>query len=91
MWCYLDTMKRATITIPDDLEEELNAFLKTQDAPPSLTSVLQAALRRYLEERKLSALEYRPPVGPLRIEPAAQGSGGDDGSVDHDRHLADRS
>lgn len=80
-------MKRATITIPDDLEEELEAFLRAQDAVPSLTSVVQAALRRYLEERRLEAREFRAPRGPLRITPATEGSGGDDGSVHHDRHL----
>ena len=81
-------MKRATITIPDDLERELDDFLTAQEAVPSLTAVLQAALRRYLEERRLAEREFRPPLGALRITPAAEGSGGRDGSVDHDRHLA---
>lgn len=81
-------MKRATITIPDDLERELDAFLQSQDAVPSLTAVLQAALRRYLEERRLEAREFRAARGPLRVPVAPRGSGGDDGSSEHDRHLA---
>ena len=83
-------MKRATITIPDDLEEELDEFLSAQEAVPSLTAVLQAALRRYLEERRLAARGYRAALGPLRITPARRGSGGDDGSIEHDRYLAGR-
>lgn len=45
-------MKRATITLPDDLETELEAYLATRDAPPSLTALMQAALRLYLEEAR---------------------------------------
>ena len=45
-------MKRANITIPDELEAELDAFLAKQEPQPSLTGVIQAALRVYLDERK---------------------------------------
>jgi len=45
-------MRRATITLTDDLETDLEAYLATQDAPPSLTALIQAALRRYLEEAR---------------------------------------
>jgi hypothetical protein len=43
-------MKRATITIPDDLESEMGSYMKAQDAPPSLNGIVEAALRRFLEE-----------------------------------------
>ncbi len=42
-------MKRATITIPDDLEAEFENWLGEQRARPSLTAVVQAALRSYLK------------------------------------------
>lgn len=41
-------MRRATVTIPPDLEEQLDEFIAGQDAPPSLASVVQTALRRML-------------------------------------------
>ena len=45
-------MRRATITLPDDLEAELDSFLEAHEAPPALTTVVQAALRRYLAEKR---------------------------------------
>lgn len=60
-------MRRATITLPDDLEADLDAYLASRDAPPSLTSLVQAALRRYLEEESAqSDPSDRPyPTGPV--------------------------
>ena len=46
-------MKRATITIPDDLEHELENFLARQETPPSLTNIMQTALRSYLVQKKM--------------------------------------
>jgi len=82
-------MKRATITIPDDLEVQLESYLGQQEAAPSLTAVVQAALRRFLEEKQLEAREFRPPTAPLRITPAPRGSGRHDVSRHHDRYLAE--
>ena len=53
-------MRRATITIPDDLEAQLNAYLAAQEAPPSLAALVQAALRRYLREQRLKERQYQP-------------------------------
>ncbi len=80
-------MRRATITLPDDLEAELESYLAAQDAAPSLTSLVEVALRRYLRDRRLETRQYRPPEGRLRITPASQGSGAVDVSLEHDRHL----
>lgn len=44
-------MRRASITIPDGLESALERYRGDLEAPPSLASVVQAALRVYLEER----------------------------------------
>lgn len=83
-------MRRATVTIPDDLEEELEDYLASQEAPPSLTTLMQAALRRFLEHKKLEELEFRPPAARLGITPADEGSGRDDVASRHDDYLAGR-
>jgi hypothetical protein len=82
-------MKRATITIPDDLESEMGSYMKAQDAPPSLNGIVEAALRRFLEEKRLESRQYRPPRRPFSITPAEKGSGRRDVSAEHDRYLAE--
>jgi hypothetical protein len=37
-------MKRATMTLPDDLAKAVDRYLASQEAPPSLTTMVQAAL-----------------------------------------------
>ena len=81
-------MKRATITLTDELETELNAFLKDRQPRPSLTALFQAALRQYLENQKWLEREYRPPLRPLSISVAEQGSGNTDVSIRHDSYLS---
>jgi hypothetical protein len=76
-------MRRATVTIPDDLDEAVQNYVRAHDAPPALTAVIQAALRQYLLDRG-----YLRPSGPLRITPARNGSGRRDISRLHDRYLA---
>jgi hypothetical protein len=44
-------MRRASITIPDDLESALERYRRDLEVPPSLASVVQVALEKYLEER----------------------------------------
>ncbi len=76
-------MKRATMTLPDDLAEAMDNYLRAQEAPPALTTVVQAALREYLGERGF--LRTRR---PLKIRPAKRGSGRSDVSLEHDLYLA---
>lgn len=45
-------MKRATITLTDELEAELEAYRGGQEVPPSLTSLVQVALRSFLDDRR---------------------------------------
>ncbi len=78
-------MRRATITIGDDIEETLDAYLRQQEVAPALTAVVQAALREYLARRGFSAAPRK-----LRITPAKKGSGVRDASVQHDRYLTAR-
>lgn len=78
-------MKRATVTIPDDLERAVRRFLDAQEAPPPLTALVQAALRHYLEDRG-----YLGAHRPLTITPARKGSGRRDIAARHDRYIASR-
>ena len=74
-------MKRATMTLPDDLAEAVDDYLRAQEAPPALTTVMQAALREYLRERGFLRT-YRP----LKITPKGK-SGRSDVSQNHDLYL----
>jgi hypothetical protein len=82
----LRDMKRATVTIPNDLEKAVDRYVRSQEAPPALTAIVQAALREYLTERGFLQNRARP----LRITPAPKGSGRRDISEAHDRYLAER-
>jgi hypothetical protein len=82
-------MRRATVTIPDHLESELEHYLDSQDPAPSLAEILQTALARFLREQQLQARGYEPPKGPLRITPAPAGKGPSDVAAEHDHYLAD--
>jgi hypothetical protein len=82
-WCYNASMKRATMTLPDDLAEAVETYQQAQEAPPTLTTLVQAALRQYLSERGFLRARRN-----LAITPAAKGSGRRDASQEHDRYLA---
>jgi hypothetical protein len=74
-------MKRATMTLPDDLAKAVDEYVQAQEAPPALTTVMQAALREYLRERGFLR-KYRP----LKITPKGN-SGRSDVSINHDLYL----
>jgi hypothetical protein len=76
-------MKRATITFPEDLADGLDSCMRSQETPPALTTVVQAAVREYLTERG-----FLRTYKPLIIRPAKRGSGSSDGSINHDLYLA---
>lgn len=57
-------MKRASVTIADDVERALEAYGRDQDIPPRLVDVVQAALREYLAGRG-----YLAPAGRTRRKP----------------------
>ena len=82
-WCYTSCMKRATMTLPDDLAEAVDNYLQAQEAPPALTTVVQASLREYLGKRGFLRVRR-----PLKIRPAKSGSGRSDVSLEHDLYLA---
>jgi hypothetical protein len=74
-------MKRASMSLPDDLAAALDHYVQAQGAPPALTTVVQAALREYLRERGFLRA-YRP----LKITPKGN-SGRSDVSQNHDLYL----
>jgi len=75
-------MKRATMTLPDDLAEAVDSYRQSQEAPPSLTTVVQTALREYLGQRGFLANRRR-----FKITPVGR-SGRSDISREHDAYLA---
>jgi hypothetical protein len=81
-WCYTKFMRRATITLPDDLAEATESYLRTQEVPPALTTVVQTALREYLRERGFLRVRRT-----LKIRPARRGSGRSDVSQNHDLYF----
>jgi hypothetical protein len=78
-------MRRATITIDKEIELALGKYIGDQEAPPSLTAVVHAALRSFLAERG-----YLPARRSPKITPAPRGSGKRDISVAHDKYFAER-
>ena len=71
------------MTFPDDLAEAVENYRRAQEAPPSLTTLVQAALRQYLGERGFLRMRRT-----LEITPAQKGSGRRDVSQEHDHYLA---
>jgi len=69
------------MTFPDDIAEAMDNYVRAQEAPPALTTVVQAALREYLRERGFLRT-YRP----LIIKPVGR-SGRSDVSENHDLYL----
>lgn len=76
-------MNKPAIPLSDELVEGLDRLRSEQDSPQDLTTLVETAVREYLEERGISTT----PRG-LRITPAEIGSGLTDVSLDHDRYLA---
>lgn len=78
----MEFMKRATMTLPDDLADAVEEYVQAQEVRPALTTVVQAALREYLRERG-----FLRPYRPLKIRPVGK-SGRSDVSGNHDAYLA---
>jgi len=77
----ITAVKRATVTLPDDLAQAVEMYTQAQNVTPPLTAVVQAALREYLQERGFLRT-YRP----LKLDPLGN-SGRSDVSVNHDLYL----
>lgn len=80
-------MKRATITLSDELEAAVAAFQGDQAVPTTLTALAQVALESYLAER--GYLVARHPRRVLHLTPApADIDSATDVSASHDHYLA---
>jgi hypothetical protein len=44
-------MKRATVTISDEIEANLDAYIRQQGVSPPLPAIMQAALQEFLSRR----------------------------------------
>ena len=44
-------MRRATVTIPEELEVALESYRRDLEVPPSFAAVMQTALKEYLHQR----------------------------------------
>ncbi|MGC2476272.1 MAG: hypothetical protein WA485_18180 [Candidatus Sulfotelmatobacter sp.] len=75
-------MKRATMTLPDDLADAVDKYVQAQEAPPALTTVMQTALREFLRERGFLRTQRS-----LKIRPGKRRSGRSDVSQNHDLYL----
>lgn len=78
-------MKRATVTIPDDVAPALQAYLADQRPTPPLTAVVHDALVAFLADR--GYLPGRP--RRLKLTPARRGSGTRRTSIEHDAALTE--
>jgi hypothetical protein len=70
------------MTLSDDLAKAVDDYIQAQEAPPALTTVVQAALREYLRERGFLRTHRT-----FKIRPAKKGSGRSDVSQNHDLYL----
>jgi hypothetical protein len=59
-------MKRATVTLPDDLAKAVDDYIRAQEVPPALTTVMQVALRAYLDQRGFLRVRRTLTIRPKR-------------------------
>jgi metal-responsive CopG/Arc/MetJ family transcriptional regulator len=78
----MEAMKRATVTFPDDLAQAVDQFRDAQETPPTLTTLMQTALREFLQERGFLRSRRRLKLGPVGR------SGRSDVSRNHDDYFA---
>jgi hypothetical protein len=82
--CYDSIVKRVIVSVSDEIAESLDDYLRDQEVAPSLSAVLQAALKDYLAERG-----YLRQASAFKITPAGEGSGLTDISQSHDQYFSE--
>jgi hypothetical protein len=68
-------MRRATVTIPEELEKAMESYRGDLDFPPSLAQLTQAALAEYLSRRGYDT-EGSSSGRPTMMEDAPRNKGG---------------
>ena len=63
-------MRRATVTIPEELEGALESYRRDLEFSPSLVALMQAALREYLQQRGYVARDGGADSRPAMYEDA---------------------
>ncbi len=79
-------MKRATITIPDDLESRIKEYARSQEDNTSLSAVVRAALEEYLDNHERSSASWLLSFTPIEEKDDA---GEPDVGVNHDTYRGD--
>jgi hypothetical protein len=82
-------MRRATVTIRDELEEALESYRGSQEFPPSLAVLVNAALSEYLARRGYSSDEEAA-GSPTVYEDAPRLRGGPDKKTAAEMVIEDR-
>jgi hypothetical protein len=69
-------VKRVSVTLGDDLETALEGYVSTREAQPTITAVIQAALRQFLIHKGcFDAARNQPrrrPRAPKRERPSKE-------------------
>lgn len=68
-------MRRATVTIPEELEGALESYRRDLEFSPSLAALMQAALREYLQQRGYVAGKGKTRSRPAMYEDAPPNRG----------------
>jgi hypothetical protein len=77
-------MESINITLPDELGDALNSYIREVSLPAN--AIVETALKEFLTQRG-----YLPPQRQsLHLTPAPKGSGFQDTSVNHDKILAEQ-
>jgi hypothetical protein len=84
-------MRRVIVTVPDDLEHELDQYIERQAAAPSVATIVQVALREFPAAGALRERHYERATRPFGIEPLPERdeAGDADVSANHDRCLSE--
>ncbi len=79
--------KRFTVTVPADLEAELDLYLQGQNPEPTLTKVAESALRFFLHNQKWIERGFKPASKPFQITSVDSAETESNISINHDEYL----
>lgn len=79
-------MKRTSVSLTDELRSALDRYRRDHGESAPVGATVQAALAEYLTRRGYPPARER---SFLHVTPSERGSGAADGSVVHDRVLAE--
>jgi hypothetical protein len=77
-------MRRATVTLTDEIEGLLDEWMARLETPPSLNVLMQAALRAYLLDQRPGGRGPPTVASAIAEEPARYGEGGEHTPIELD-------